>query len=145
NVCILVPSVHISQHQSCFCLFALASSQQSSRQTLARHPRNLVLTLSSTQTANQTSQTPTKTEQITTMTPKHGTPRDDSTISAFTDLIQKLTDNEQRSKAKTEELQEQMKKTDERLDIVVDELQTCTLLILRLKRTLAEFVEEHYE
>jgi len=38
-----------------------------------------------------------------------------------------------------------MKKTDERLDIVVDELQTCTLLILRLKRTLAEFVEEHYE
>ncbi|THY79462.1 hypothetical protein D6C94_00343 [Aureobasidium pullulans] len=79
------------------------------------------------------------------MTPKHGTPRDDSTISAFTDLIQKLTDNEQRSKAKTEELQEQMKKTDERLDIVVDELQTCTLLILRLKRTLAEFVEEHYE
>ncbi|TIA29726.1 hypothetical protein D6C79_09851 [Aureobasidium pullulans] len=79
------------------------------------------------------------------MTPKHDTPRDDSTISAFTDLIQKLTDNEKRSKAKIEELQEQMKKTDERLDIVVDELQTCTLLILRLKRTLAEFVEEHYE
>ncbi|CAD0031860.1 unnamed protein product [Aureobasidium pullulans] len=76
-------------------------------------------------------------EQITTMTPKHDTPHDDSTISAFTDLIQKLT--------KIEELQEQMKKTDERLDIVVDELQTCTLLILRLKRTLAEFVEEHYE
>ena len=54
-------------------------------------------------------------------------------------------DNEKRSKAKIEELQEQMKKTDERLDIVVDELQTCTLLVLRLKRTLAEFVEEHYE
>ncbi|CAC9895436.1 unnamed protein product, partial [Aureobasidium pullulans] len=71
------------------------------------------------------------------MTPKHDTQHDDSTISAFTDLIQKLT--------KIEELQEQMKKTDERLDIVVDELQTCTLLILRLKRTLAEFVEEHYE
>ncbi|THY80434.1 hypothetical protein D6C93_09913 [Aureobasidium pullulans] len=80
------------------------------------------------------------------MTPKRGLQRDDSTISAFTDLIQKLTDNEKRSKAKIEELQQQMKKTDERLDIVVDELQTCTLLILRLKRTLAEFVkEEHYE
>ncbi|CAD0049054.1 unnamed protein product [Aureobasidium pullulans] len=71
------------------------------------------------------------------MTPKRGLQHDDSTISAFTDLIQKLT--------KIEELQEQMKKTDERLDIVVDELQTCTWLILRLKRTLAEFVEEHYE
>ncbi|THX88429.1 hypothetical protein D6C90_09862 [Aureobasidium pullulans] len=79
------------------------------------------------------------------MTPEHDTQHDDSTISAFTDLIQKLTDNEKRSKAKIEELQQQMKKTDERLDIVVDELQTCTLLILRLKRTLAEFVEEHYE
>ncbi|CAD0019947.1 unnamed protein product [Aureobasidium pullulans] len=71
------------------------------------------------------------------MTPKHDTQHDDSAITAFTDLIQKLT--------KIEELQEQMKKTDERLDIVVDELQTCTLLILGLKRTLAEFVEEHYE
>ncbi|THX29739.1 hypothetical protein D6D10_08841, partial [Aureobasidium pullulans] len=76
---------------------------------------------------------------------KRGLQHDDSAITAFTDLIQKLTDNEKRSKAKIEELQQQMKKTDERLDIVVDELQTCTLLILRLKRTLAEFVEEHYE
>ncbi|THZ12020.1 hypothetical protein D6C91_08812, partial [Aureobasidium pullulans] len=109
-----------------------------------RHPRNLVLTLSSTQSANQRSQTPTKTGKKDKSLPR-GLQHDDSTISAFTDLIQKLTDNEKRSKAKIEELQEQMKKTDERLDIVVDELQTCTWLILRLKRTLAEFVEEHYE
>ncbi|CAD0058994.1 unnamed protein product, partial [Aureobasidium pullulans] len=102
-----------------------------------RQSHHSLLSLSSTQIAKQTSQGPIEQEQITTMTPKHDTQHDDSTIFAFTDLIQKLT--------KIEELQEQMKKTDERLDTVVDELQTCTLLILRLKRTLAEFVEEHYE